>query len=213
MTRNLLGGWTPKDTAAQLTRVTRYSAFVVFSKYGLVALAIVLVTVVFVIPAFHDTENGARLVFTNIQVGESMKPRMMAPKFQGMDENQQPYRLNAEYAERYDDGKIYLHKIDADISLQKGEWVAVLADEGLYDAEAKTLSLPKSFNIFHDGGFEVRGGETLFDLNKSTASSRQKIEMQGEFGTLKADGFEFYSAEKRAVFAPNVSMRLYPNKK
>lgn len=213
MSRNLLGGWTPKDTAVQLARVTRYSAFVAFSKYGLVALAVVLITVVFVIPAFHDTDNGARLVFTNIQVGETMKPRMLAPKFQGMDENQQPYRLNAEYAERLEGGAIYLHKIDADITLEKGEWVAVIADEGIYNAEAKTLKLPKNYNVFHDAGYEARASNTMLNLTNSTASSREKVELQGEFGSLKADGFNFYGAEKRVVFEPNVSMRLYPNKK
>lgn len=213
MSRNILGGWTPRDTAVQLGRLTRYSSFVSISKYGLFALALVLVGVVFIIPALHDSENGARLVFTNIQVGESMKPRMMAPKLQGMDENQQPYRLNAEYADRLPDGKIFLHKIDADITLTKGEWIAVLADEGIYDAEGKTLNLLKNFNVFHDAGYEMRASETILDLGKSTASSRKKVEIQGGFGVLKADGFDVYSAEKRAVFAPNVSMRLYPGKK
>ncbi|MBM3618316.1 MAG: hypothetical protein FJX23_07185 [Alphaproteobacteria bacterium] len=210
---NLLGGWTPKDTASQLAKLTRYSSFVSFSKYGLVLLAAGLVAVVFVIPAFHDTESGARLVFTNIQVGESMKPRMVSPKFQGMDDKQQPYRLNAEYAEPLDGGSIFLHKIDADITLAKGEWLAVLADEGIYNAKAKTLRLTKTYNIFHDKGYEVRASETQVDLAKSTAVSQKQVELQGAFGSLKADGFELFAAEKRAVFAPNVSMRLYTNKK
>lgn len=212
MSRNLLGGWTPRDTAHQLQRITRHTSLVAMSKYGLIALAVILIIFVFIIPALHDSDDGARLVFTNIEVStETAKPRMMTPRYQGMDEELQPYNISAEYAERQDDGRILLHKIDADITLKSKAWVAVIADEGVFDSVKKTMDFPSKINIFHNDGYEMRTTVVHVNLENSTASGQQPVEIQGSIGTLKADGFNIDTVKKTMYFAPNVKVRIHPH--
>lgn len=213
MERQLSDGWTPRDTAVQQRRVTRHSTFVTASKYGLFLLAVVLVGIVFIFPALHDSDEGARLVFTNIQTGESPKPRMLSPIFQGTGgKNQKPYRLDAEYADRLKDGSIFLHKINADITMDNGDWVAIKADEGIYNTELKTLLLPKNVQVFHQSGYEMRTQDVRVDLNASQVTGEQLIEMQSESGILKAVGFQIDGNRKTILFSSRVKVRLYLQK-
>lgn len=212
MKKHLLGGWTPRDTAKQLQWLARHTAFVSFGKYGLIGLAFVLIAIVFLVPALHEDDEGTRLVFTNIQEGESLRPRMLSPKFQGLDNKQQPYNLNAQYADRWDDGSVYLHKVEADITLTAGNWIAVFADEAIFNAEKKDLFIPKKVNIFHDAGYEIRTEEVHVDLAASQAYGNKHIEGQGPIGTLDADGFRMDNARRTLHFSPNVKVRIYSQK-
>lgn len=213
MKKNLLGKWTPHDTAKQLQRIARHTAFVSFSKYGLMGIAILLLGIVFIVPALRSGGGDeTRLVFTNAKEGEALRPRMLSPKFQGMNGRQEPYNLNAEYADRWDDGTIYLHKVEADMTLASGVWVAAFADEGIYNAEEKTLFIPKKLNVFHDAGYEMRTEEVHVDMGAGAAYGNKHIVGQGPFGTLDADGFRVNSESSSIYFSPNVVVRLYPRK-
>lgn len=205
--------WTPRDTAQQLQRLTRHTWFVLISKYGLIALASVLVLMVFLVPLLHDGESGARLVFTNVESGDFMKPRMSNPRLQGLDKNDRPYTVTATMAEQQEDGKVLLTNIQADMTLSNGSWLAFMGNTGMLDTEANTLLLPEDVQVFHNTGYDMRTRHVFLNLDTSEAVGDQRIEGQGPLGTLTASGFKVDSGANNLRFTPDVTVTLYPQSK
>jgi lipopolysaccharide export system protein LptC len=202
--------WTPRDTAQQLQRLTRHTSFVVFSKYGLTILAAALIITVFLVPLLHDGESGARLVFTNVESGDFIKPRMSNPRLQGLDKSDQPYTVTARIAEQQEDGKVLLSGIQADITLNNGSWLAFMGNTGMLDTEKNTLLLPEDVQVFHDAGYDMRTRHVFIDLDTAEVSGDQRIDGQGPLGTLSASGFRVDSNAGHIRFTPQVTVTLYP---
>lgn len=202
--------WTPRDTAQQLQRLTRYTSIVVASKYSLIALAAFLVLMVFVIPVLKEDDGGARLVFTNVEVGDKLEPRMTNPRFQGMDKQGRPYNINAKVAEQQDDGKVELTAIEADMTLANGSWLAFNGKTGIFDPEANTLFLPENVEVFHDAGYDMRTTHVFMDLDSADVRGDKHVEGQGPLGRLEAEGFHVDSEAGYIRFTPDVSVTLYP---
>lgn len=202
--------WTPRDTAHQLQRLTRHTSFVTVAKYAFVGLAGALVLMVFLVPVLHDDDTGARLVFTSMETGDTGKPRMNNPRFQGVDKNGRPYNINARMAEQQEDERILLTNIEADMTLQNGSWLAFNGKTGMFDTEANTLKLPENVEIFHDAGYDMRTTNVFLDLDTANAIGEAHVEGQGPLGTIKAEGFRVDSAAGRIIFSPSVTVTLYP---
>lgn len=205
--------WTPRDTAQQLQRLTRHSSIVQISKFALISVAVLLVLLVFLVPVVHEGDSGTRLVFTNVESGEFITPRMSNPRLQGTDNSDQPYTVSAKMAERQEDGRVLLTSIEADISLENGAWVAFLADTGMFDPEANTLLLPEEVQVFHNSGYDMRTRNVFVNLETSEAKGEQPIDGQGPLGTIRASGFQVDTGATHIRFAPNVKVTLYPKKK
>lgn len=202
--------WTPRDTAQQLQRLTRYTSIVTVSKYSLIAVAALLLLMVFIVPLLHDDDTGARLVFTDVEVTEAREPRMTNPRFQGVDANGRPYNVNARMAEQQEDGTVLLTSIEADMTLANGSWLAFNGETGIFDPEADTLKLPQNVEIYHDTGYDVRTSDVFLDLGRSQAHGERRVEGQGPLGTLTASGFRVDSKAGRIVFSPDVTVVLHP---
>jgi lipopolysaccharide export system protein LptC len=183
------------------------------SKYGLISIAALLVLMVFLVPVLHDEDSGARLVFTNVESGEFITPRMSNPRLQGMDKSDQPYTVSAKMAERQEDGRVLLTDIEADLTLSSGAWVAFLANTGLFDPDKNTLLLPEQVQLFHNAGYDMRTRNVFLDLNTSQAKGDEQIEGQGPLGTIRASGFRVDNAAGRIRFVPDVKVTLYPKSK
>lgn len=205
--------WTPRDTAQQLQRLTRYTSIVQFSKYALIGIAVLLLLLVFLIPVLHDDDTGARLVFTNIEDGEAVEPRMNKPRFQGMDKEGRPYNINAESATQQDDGTVLLKDIEADMTLANGSWLAFNGKTGIFNTEANTLFLPDNVEVFHDAGYDLRTSRVHIDLNAATARGEQHVEGQGPLGTLEANGLLVDNEAGYIRFAPAVTVVLHPGER
>lgn len=203
-------GWTPKDSAQQLQNLARRTTFVAFSKYALIVLAVVLVLLVFVIPAMQDSSGGARIVFSNIREGEVGKPHMSNPRFQGLDARNQPYELAASMAEQQPDGSILLKDLEASVTLANGRWMMFTGDNGIYHREDETLHLPGAVQGFYDEGYELNARNVHIDLKAATASSAEEVRSHGPLGKLKSDGFSVDNTRRIMLFEPNVKVTLYP---
>ncbi len=204
-------GWTPKDTAQQLQKLARRTKAVAYGKYALMSLAGILVLVVFIVPALHDDSGGARIVFTNIQEGETGQPEMTKPRFQGLDSNDQPYEISASVAKQQDETTVWLDDLQASLTMSSNDWLMLLTDEGLFNRQKNTLHLPGQVQGFYGDGYEMRSSNVWVNVKQSTAQGEQDVSMQGPLGTLKADGFKIESSKQRILFAPNVKVTLYPN--
>jgi lipopolysaccharide export system protein LptC len=113
--------------------------------------------------------------------------------YKGIDDKNQPYSLLAARATRpatlrgiYD-----LTKPEGEITLQSGEWLDGKADYGRYDEIGKKLWLGGNVQIFQNNGYQVTTDEAQINLNTNDAWGNKDVLIQGDFGTIRGEGFRF----------------------
>lgn len=204
-----LAKWSQREVQSLMGSLAHYTRFVLFSKFFLVFLGALLMGLVVILPLFH-TDNGARVVFSNIEYGEAAPPRMVKPKFQGTDDSGQPYNVTADYAVQKDTKTILLEHMNADIFMKDGKWLALSSNNGALAMDGKSLHLEGNVSLFYDQGFEMHTEAADVDIGKKSAQGTVPVAVQGPMGILRGMGFTVPAGTKRIIFTGPVHMTLYP---
>ncbi len=196
-----------------ITVSERYSRFVGLMKLMLPLGATALVVIVVIWPYLSGREDGIPLSFANIGAGLVDKIFMTNALYMGSDDKDQPYTLTAEFMaeEEGADAVIRLTKLQADIMLNSGSWLALTADSGILDQKNEQLTLEGEVNFFSDAGYEFRTRRAQINLASKRAHGDEPIEGQGPFGVLNADSFRLEDLGKTMFFEGHVRMILYPD--
>jgi lipopolysaccharide export system protein LptC len=108
---------------------------------------------------------------------------------------------------------IYMKQIEADMTMTGGAWVAVTADDGVYDRDSGIVNLKGNVNLFHDTGLSFATDAATVDVNNDEASGDQPIEGQRPDGELAAEGFQVRNDGQTVIFTGRAFLKLYPNTK
>ena len=197
----------------RLSGKSPYSVFVGFMKILLPALAAGLILLVVVWPQLRQQEEGIGSSVGKLTPDQAQNLSMLNPRFDGVDEKNQPYRVTAEAATQISPES---HLIDlalpkADITLKDGTWLALTAESGRYDRDGETLNLQGEVNLFHDNGFELRTESVRIDLSNGTAQGSQPVEGQGPSGTLQSEGLEILERGNHIIFTGRTRLVMYPD--
>ncbi|MBM3534451.1 MAG: hypothetical protein FJX60_15600 [Alphaproteobacteria bacterium] len=181
-------------------------------KATLPLIALILLGLVLAWPRLNPDPREFRLGATGVAtVADADSSRMLKPRYVGTDENDQPFSVVADVATHAGSADhILLALPKADVTMKDGSWVAVNAKEGLYDRIRQTLGLRGQVQVFHDSGIEFRTEMADIDMAAGTASGTQKVEGQGPFGHLTAEGFQILDKGGRIVFTGKARLELHP---
>jgi lipopolysaccharide export system protein LptC len=185
-----------------------YSRFVGLMKLVLPLGAAALVGLVLAWPGGGGSDQNFSLSFANIRLNGDAEPGMTAARYLGTDDDRQPYVITAELV--VPDGeapdRFTLHTLQADMTLNSGLWMTLMAPRGIYDRAGNWLRLPDEVDIYSDQGFELHTRNALVDLAGSEASGDSPVEAIGPPGTLHAGGFRFVKEGERLFFLNGVRM-------
>ena len=87
--------------------------------------------------------------------------------------------------------QVFLIKPAADITVERGDWLALNADQGIYDRDSKTLALSGAVSLYADNGFEMHTDQAEVDLNSGVIQGTSAVRGQGPWGLLNANGFKY----------------------
>ena len=137
---------------------------------------------------------------------------MINARFVGTDAKDQPFSITADMAKTITTGEnsIELEMPKADIGADDGTWLAVIANNGIYNQKIQTLELIGDVNLFHDSGYEFNTEKATIDLIKGIAVSDVGINGQGPFGNLTAEGFLIEKKNKRFIFTGKSKLIVKP---
>ncbi|MSO64207.1 MAG: hypothetical protein EXQ85_00115 [Alphaproteobacteria bacterium] len=192
----------------------RYSRFVGLMKI-LLPLAAAALTLVIVSLSNRDSGPPSfQLNLTDAQTGEETVG-MTRGRFVGADERARPYVITADSAtpEANDANRIVLRALQADLTVEKGSWITLIAPSGLFDRLHQTLSLSDHIEMFADNGFALRTTAADIDIGKGIASGTAPIEAQGPLGSLTANGFRLSRDDQVLSFSGGVHVTLRPKAK
>ena len=191
-----------------------YSRFVGTMKVILPLVAAAITGLILAWPPAHDDTHEIALTFTKTNSSEAETPGMANARYVGTDANNRPFLVTASQAtqEPSNPDLIGMSALQADMTLDNGVWMSVVASSGRYDRARQTLQLSGLVNIFSDIGYEFHTEAVNIDLQNSVAESDAPVQGHGPFGILRADSFTFINPDKRLLFHDYVRMTIRPNR-
>ncbi|NTU77408.1 MAG: LPS export ABC transporter periplasmic protein LptC [Alphaproteobacteria bacterium] len=199
-----LGSVRPRDTRRALAQSGTHSRRVGLLRWLLPVLAFLSLATLVIWPMIGAPNLNATiaqaipdLVVENLRLS-------------GMDSNNQPYALTAARALQAKDAKnmVDLEKLQGDIALTSGAWLAGKADQGRLDQETKRLWLGGNVQMFHDQGYQFTTSETQIDMGQNTAWGDKPIVIQGTFGEIRGQGFKILERGKVVVVEGHAEARF-----
>ena len=202
-------------TARRSSRVSvRYSRFVGIMKLVLPISAAILVGLVIVWPDSDPRRGGLGFTFARVDVGEDGEVGMARVRYVGVDNQNRPFVVTAGRVTptSEDAQRLALQELQADMTLENGRWITLIANEGTYDRELETLQLDGPVDIYSDDGLELHTESAFVDFVSGLASGQNPVQGQGPFGLLKAKAFELFDNGQRIIFTGGVTLTVYPGR-
>lgn len=206
------------DLAPRASEVARalarpaYSRFVGMMKWGLPALAALLVALVLAWPGVLKRNEGFQLSFSGLRGLGEEQLTMVNPRFLGADAKGQPYVVTADSANQdpKDPRRVTLENVQADITLSDGRWLTLIAASALYLQEEQRLMLHGPISIYSDAGYELHLSQAQAALDEGRAWSDAPVSGQGPFGLVRADSMRIENEGERLRFEGDVRLTVLP---
>ncbi|MGD9538271.1 MAG: LPS export ABC transporter periplasmic protein LptC [Alphaproteobacteria bacterium] len=206
-----LAGFIAGRAAAPAARTGRYSAFVGVMRYALPLSAVLLLGLIVVWPLVSGREDGFRVTYsTSVQEDGSLK--MLNARYIGTDDKGQPYTVTAVEAvpNAVDTTLVSLKTLAADMFVKDGSWLAMTANEGLYDRDASTLDLAGDVTLFSDEGHELHTESAHIEIAAGTADGDRPVAGQGPLGLIEGDAFRVTERGDNLFLFGNVKVTVFP---
>lgn len=193
-----------RNTTGMAENTRKYSRLVDRLRWGLPLVAALGLGLLVFWPSWQANQLSAVMV-DNV-------PNLMIEKLNltGLDEKNHPYALTADRALQAANTKnlIDLDKPKGELGLEGGAWIALRADKGRIDQEAKKLWLGGNVELFHDAGYRFASPEMNADIKSSTAWGAKPVQIQGRFGEINGSGFRVLEGGKTIVVTGPATARL-----
>src|SRR3954471_16760150 len=140
---------------------------------------------------------------------------MMKPRLSGSDSKGNPYVITADMAvqDAHNPKKASLKNLEADLALDKENWLNARAKSGVVDMDKGQLELAGGIDVFTATGYELHSASASANLKQSVIHGHEPVTGQGPDGTLRADEFHADRATDILTLTGHVQMTLFGNKK
>lgn len=179
----------------------RRRRLVTWMKRLLPLAALMLLSLVMLWPELISQHNPARVSY-HLAAGTDAADQgsMLKAHYEGIDDAGRPYTMTAARAVQTNADTVVLTQPAGDMTMKNGTWIMVQSLDGLYHAKAQHLDLSNHVVLYRDDGTTVRTSQAAIDLKASTASGHEKVNADGPFGTLDAQGFSITDRGTRMHF-------------
>jgi lipopolysaccharide export system protein LptC len=161
---------------------------VTIAKRALPLVALLLLAVVIVWPEMHRGQRLA-VVKSNPVVADPASGTMSNGRFNGLNENGEPFTITAATALQVGQSRIDLGAPVGDMSLKGGSWLQAKGHHGVYDQLSGQLDLAEDVMLYRDDGTTMTTDSATIDTKQGAAISADRVHVEGPFGTLDAQGF------------------------
>lgn len=140
----------------------------------------------------------------------NVKNELLNPRFDSLDDKNQPYTITAARAlQGTNEEPVLLESPMADIILKNGNWLAIQSDQGIYRQKNENLLLKKNVRLFYDQGFTFNTEELDIDIRAGTAKTDLKVTGYGPSGRINASGIYADSQKELLQFKGPSKLIIY----
>jgi lipopolysaccharide export system protein LptC len=140
---------------------------------------------------------------------------MVKPRLTGADSKGNPFVITAATAvqDAHDAKKASLANLEADLAMDKRNWLNARARTGKVDMNTGQLELDGGIDVFTSTGYELHSKSASANLKQSVIHGHDPVTGQGPDGTLRADEFHADRATDILTLSGHVQMTLFGTKK
>ena len=140
---------------------------------------------------------------------------MVKPRLAGADAKGNPFVITADSAvqDAHNPKKASLKNLEADLSLDRQNWVNARARAGMVDMDTGALELRGGIDVFTATGYELHSRSASANLKQSVIHGHEPVTGQGPQGSLRADEFHADRATNLLTLSGHVQMTLSGTKK
>lgn len=179
----------------------QYSRFIRIARFVLPALAIIIMTLIFVWPDVESTIEpiAQSEILPDLETSQN---QLIKARYESTDNDQQPFTITSQSAVQDPNNPmlVNLEKPTADLLLKDGAWLAAKSDRAIYEQNSEKLTLKGGVRLFHDAGYELQSEEMLVNIKTQSALSNQDVTAQGPEGVINAVGMDASGEHNVIVF-------------
>jgi len=140
---------------------------------------------------------------------------MVKPRLAGADAKGNPFVITADSAvqDAHNPKKASLKNLEADLTVDKGNWINARARAGMVDMDSGALELRGGIAVFTATGYELHTASASANLKQNVIHGHETVTGQGPQGTLRADEFHADRATNLLTLSGHVQMTLLGPKK
>jgi len=185
----------------QVTHSAAYTSFIRRMRLLLPLLAVCIIVALMTWPDRQSTiailEDSQKESLQTIRKNE-----LSSPKFESVDNKNQPFTITAARAVQADDDEdiLLLERPVGELQLNTGGRVTLKSESGKYWQEQEQLELQENVELSNSDGYTMGTAQLSIDLDASTARSETDVSGFGPAGTLVAKGLHADNAAGVLVF-------------
>jgi lipopolysaccharide export system protein LptC len=192
----------------------RYSRYVVLMKRLLSLCAFLIIASVL---AFFFVQRMPRqLQMSYERLGRIENDlTMVKPRLAGADAKGNPFVITADSAvqDAHNPKRADLKNLEADLTLDKRNWINARARSGMVDMNTGQLELRGGIDVFTATGYELHSNSASANLKQNMIHGHEPVTGQGPEGRLRADEFHADRTTNILTLSGHVHMTLIGAKK
>lgn len=153
-------------------------------------LAVISLVALVMWPVLNSAEGSFTLAMDRLEERDE-NAKLVKPRVVAIDKYGHPVNISAETAFRKsnDDKDYYLKNLLAQLSMQNGTGIKILATSGMYNAEAQQINLDGAVELTTENDFTLSTNQATFLINDKIASGNAGVKGTSPFGEFSADKF------------------------
>lgn len=184
--------WAVREVDHLFARLGRYTRFVVYSKWSLLALALLLVSSLIAWPLLTRDRSGLRISFVDQKTadGEPSSPVMKNPEYRGVGADGQHYKINGASATQKTPGLMIIETVEAQMLRADGGWYSLSADRAEYRQDRKQIELLGNVTVIDGTANQFITSRATIETEESRVYGNEEVYGSGDLGNILANGFE-----------------------
>ncbi len=199
----LSANWAVREVDHLLSRFTRTTRFVLYGKWSLTTLALLLIGILIAWPYFTRDATGVRVSFISagsIKLDTTLMPRMNNPKYEATTDAGEPFKVTGAVAIQKSATLVVIEKVNGELLKKDGSWLSLSADSAEYDQSKASIILKGNVNVVNDKGYNFVTQSAAVDTKTMHVVGQEQISGVGPQGKLLASNFEIIDNGKEVRF-------------
>lgn len=201
--KGLGANWAVREVDHLFQRAARYTRFVLFSKWFLAIIAMILISVLMIYPLLRKDNSGMRITFSGTDTKSAStaeNPTMNSPVYEGTDKSNQPFRLTGKRAIQMGGGVIKVEEVEGQLLMKNDNFISLTADSAEYHQEQHIIDLLGHVRVVQGSGYTFNTNSARVDTSTQDVTGSEQITGEGPQGNLLATGFQIRDNGKRILF-------------
>ena len=159
-------------------------------KFGLIFFFIVTIIITFSVSLNNRVSFDESILGSTYSKNKNIV-KIQNAKLIGNDESNRPYVISAESSFKNDSNEniIFLHLVEADISLDNNSWLLMRTDLATYNINEKVVKSEKKTSLFYDNGTSLESSKLNYNVYSGIAYGYDGVKMFGKWGIIISGSF------------------------